>query len=81
MLRSCLLSGIVIQILTNAENAIILQVAALKQRRSVTFMNNFLINTSNFLNNFSVIAEENLAKQTREMEKLEIAVNILETKV
>ena len=55
--------------------------AGLNQRRSVTFMNNFLVNTSNFLNNFAVIAEENIAKQTEEMQKLEIAINILETKV
>ena len=44
-------------------------------------MNKFLVNTANFLNNFSALAEENLAKQASEMQKLEVAINILETKV
>jgi len=44
-------------------------------------MNDFLVNTSNFLNNFAVVAEKNIEKQTQEMQKLEIAINILETKV
>ena len=44
-------------------------------------MNNFLMNTSNFLNNFALVSEKNLFEQDAEMHKLEIAVNILEAKV
>ena len=53
----------------------------MNKRRSVAFMNNFLMNTSSFLNHFAVLSEENIAKQAMEMQKLEIALNILETKV
>ena len=49
--------------------------------RSVSFINHFLITTSNFLNNFSAVSEDHLAKQAIEIQKLEIAINILEAKV
>ena len=44
-------------------------------------MNHFLLNTSNFLNNFSAVSEERLAQQLFEMQKLEVAISILEAKV
>jgi len=44
-------------------------------------MNSFLLHTSNFLNNFSAVSEERLAQQLLEMQKLEVAISILEAKV
>ena len=44
-------------------------------------MNHFLLSTSNFLNNFAAVSEDRLAKQLLEMQKLEVAINILDAKV
>ncbi|XP_076823340.1 WASH complex subunit 3-like [Clavelina lepadiformis] len=57
------------------------KVPSLNHRRSVTFMNQFFMNTANFLNNFSAVSEEQLAKQSAEIQKLEISLNILEAKL
>nr|CAB3267667.1 WASH complex subunit CCDC53-like [Phallusia mammillata] len=57
------------------------KIPALNQRRSVTFVNHFIIHSVNFLNNFAAVAEEKLATQSLEMQKLEIALNILEAKL
>ncbi|XP_078495968.1 WASH complex subunit 3-like [Ciona intestinalis] len=56
------------------------KIPALNHRRSVTFMNHFITHTSNFLNNFAAVTDEQLAKQSLEMQKLEIALKILEAK-
>nr|XP_018672724.1 WASH complex subunit 3-like [Ciona intestinalis] len=57
------------------------KIPALNHRRSVTFMNHFITHTSNFLNNFAAVTDEQLAKQSLEMQKLEIALKILEAKL
>jgi len=57
------------------------EVNALNHSRSVTFVNTFVSRTADFLNQFSAKAEENLATQTLEMQKLEIAINIIEEKL
>ncbi|CAK8696900.1 unnamed protein product [Clavelina lepadiformis] len=57
------------------------KVPSLNHRRSVTFMNQFFMNTANFLNNFSAVSEEQLARQSAEIQKLEISLNILEAKL
>ncbi|XP_039255041.2 WASH complex subunit 3-like [Styela clava] len=57
------------------------KMAPLNQRRSVTFMNHFITHTANFLNKFSNMAEEKLALQSLEMQRMEIALNILEAKL
>uniref|UniRef100_H2YXJ2 WASH complex subunit 3 n=1 Tax=Ciona savignyi TaxID=51511 RepID=H2YXJ2_CIOSA len=57
------------------------KVPALNHRRSVTFINHFITQTTNFLNNFAAVTEEQLSKQSLEMQKLEIALKILEAKL
>ena len=57
------------------------KVKPLNQQRSVAFTNNFIARTACFLNRFAVVAEEDLAQQTLEMQKLEIALSIIEEKL
>jgi len=57
------------------------KVKPLNQKRSVAFTNNFIARTASFLNRFAVVAEQDLAQQTLEMQKLEIALNIIEEKL
>jgi len=44
-------------------------------------VNNFVINTTEFLNKFSYLCEQKLAKVTADIERLEITMNILEAKL
>lgn len=57
------------------------EVSALNHNRSITFVNTFISRTSDFLNRYASKAEENLSAQTLEMQKLEIAINIIEEKL
>lgn len=57
------------------------KMAPLNQRRSVTFLNHYVCHTTNFLNKFSNMAEDRLSQQQLEMQRIEIALNILEAKL
>lgn len=57
------------------------KMAPLNQRRSVTFLNHYVCHTANFLNKFSNMAEDRLSQQQLEMQRIEIALNILEAKL
>lgn len=57
------------------------EVNALNHSRSVTFVNSFISRTADFLNRYAAKAEENLSAQSLEMQKLEIAINIIEEKL
>jgi len=56
-------------------------VSALNHSRSISFVNNFVSRTAEFLNRYAAKQEENLAAQTQEMQKLEIALNLIEEKL
>lgn len=56
-------------------------VDSLPQRKTITLVNNFIINTTQFLNKFSYLCEEKLADVSNQIEKLEITLNILEAKL
>jgi WASH complex subunit CCDC53 len=56
-------------------------VDSLPQRKTITLVNNFIINTTQFLNKFSYLCEEKLADVSHQIEKLEITLNILEAKL
>ena len=55
--------------------------ARLNQKRSVAFLNHFFLHSVNFLNKFSNMAEDKLSQQQLELQRIEIALNILEAKV
>jgi len=50
-------------------------------KKTVTLVNNFVINTTEFLNKFSYLCEQKLGKVTADIERLEITMNILEAKL
>jgi len=50
-------------------------------KKTVTLINSFVINTTEFLNKFSYLCEQKLAKVTSDIERLEITMNILEAKL
>ncbi len=56
-------------------------VDSLPQRKTITLVNNFIINTTQFLNKFSYLCEEKLSTVSNQIEKLEITLNILEAKL
>jgi len=57
------------------------EVNALNHSRSIAFVNNFVSRTAEFLNRYAAKQEDNLAAQTQEMQKLEIALNLIEEKL
>src|SRR5256885_1552207 len=57
------------------------QIPSIPYRKTVSLVNNFVINTSEFLNKFSYLCEQKLSKVTSEIERLEITMNILEAKL
>jgi len=57
------------------------QIPPIPYRKTVSLVNNFVINTTEFLNKFSYLCEQKLSKVTSEIERLEITLNILEAKL
>eukprot|EP01091_Cochliopodium_minus_P015522 TRINITY_DN5556_c0_g1_i1.p1 TRINITY_DN5556_c0_g1~~TRINITY_DN5556_c0_g1_i1.p1 ORF type:complete len:190 (+),score=56.34 TRINITY_DN5556_c0_g1_i1:71-640(+) len=49
--------------------------------KTVVFLNNFIISTTQYLNRFSYLCEQKLAKVARDVQRIEITMSILETKL
>lgn len=49
--------------------------------KTVVYLNNFIISTTQFLNRFSYLCEQKLAKVSRDVQRIEITMSILETKL
>jgi len=49
--------------------------------KTITVVNKFVINTSQFLNKFSYLCEQKLAEVSKNIQRLEIMMNILEAKL
>jgi len=50
-------------------------------KKTIAFVNNFILNTSQFLNRFSYICEAKLCDVSRQIQRLEITMNILDAKL
>eukprot|EP00743_Colponemidia_sp_Colp-15_P005374 GILK01005776.1.p1 GENE.GILK01005776.1~~GILK01005776.1.p1 ORF type:complete len:210 (+),score=35.65 GILK01005776.1:35-631(+) len=50
-------------------------------KRTIALVNNFIINTSRFINNFSDLCEDKLSDCSRNIQRLEIVMSILEAKL
>eukprot|EP01119_Soliformovum_irregulare_P015051 TRINITY_DN4189_c0_g1_i1.p1 TRINITY_DN4189_c0_g1~~TRINITY_DN4189_c0_g1_i1.p1 ORF type:complete len:295 (-),score=91.10 TRINITY_DN4189_c0_g1_i1:177-1061(-) len=57
------------------------KVPPLSHQKIVPIINHFIVNTTTFLNKFSSLCEDKLMKVSREIERLEITMNILEAKL
>jgi hypothetical protein len=53
---------------------------AIPYRSTLSHVNNFIINTTQFLNRFSYLCEEKLRKVSRDVQRLDIMLRILEEK-
>lgn len=49
--------------------------------KTVVFLNNFIISTTQYLNRFSYLCEQKLSKVARDVQRIEITMSILETKL
>jgi WASH complex subunit CCDC53 len=56
-------------------------VESVPYRKTITIVNNFIINTTQFLNKFSFLCEKKLAEVSDQIQNLEITMNILEAKL
>lgn len=61
--------------------SLFLQVDPLNQKRTLTFLNHFLIRTTSFLNHFSTVCDEKLENLLIRIQRLESSMCILEAKV
>uniref|UniRef100_A0A2K5YP44 WASH complex subunit 3 n=1 Tax=Mandrillus leucophaeus TaxID=9568 RepID=A0A2K5YP44_MANLE len=57
------------------------KVPTLQQKRTVGFLNQFVVHTVQFLNCFSVVCEEKLADLSLCIQQIETTLNILDTKL
>ncbi|XP_061662404.1 WASH complex subunit 3 [Syngnathoides biaculeatus] len=57
------------------------KVPAIQQRRIVAFLNQFIVQTVRFLNNFSIVCEEKLANISLRIQQIETTLCILEAKL
>ncbi|EDM17013.1 rCG48808 [Rattus norvegicus] len=57
------------------------QVPAIQQKRTVAFLNQFVVHTVQFLNRFSAVCEEKLADLSLRIQQIETTLNILDAKV
>ncbi|XP_051911261.1 WASH complex subunit 3 [Hippocampus zosterae] len=57
------------------------KVPAIQQRRIVAFLNQFIVHTVRFLNNFSTVCEEKLANISLRIQQIETTLCILEAKL
>ncbi|XP_057711426.1 WASH complex subunit 3 isoform X2 [Corythoichthys intestinalis] len=57
------------------------KVPAIQQRRMVAFLNQFIVHTVRFLNNFSTVCEEKLANISLRIQQIETTLCILEAKL
>ncbi|CAG9785872.1 unnamed protein product [Diatraea saccharalis] len=56
-------------------------IAALQQKRTLAFVNHFVLTTVQFLNNFAKKCEQKLMSFERKLEKVEAAMVLLETRL
>ncbi|CAO2581331.1 WASH complex subunit 3 [Lemmus lemmus] len=59
----------------------ITQVPAIQQKRTVAFLNQFVVHTVQFLNRFSTVCEEKLADLSLRIQQIETTLNILDAKL
>ena len=60
---------------------VIIQIEPITPRRTLTFINYFISQTTNFLNKFATTCEERLDEIGLRIQNMEILLAILETKV
>ncbi|KAG8514074.1 WASH complex subunit 3, partial [Galemys pyrenaicus] len=56
-------------------------VPAIQQKRTVAFLNQFVVHTVQFLNRFSTVCEEKLAELSLRIQQIETTLNILDAKL
>ncbi|XP_070310152.1 WASH complex subunit 3 isoform X4 [Odocoileus virginianus] len=56
------------------------KVPAIQQKRTVAFLNQFVVHTVQFLNRFSTVCEEKLADLSLRIQQIETTLNILDAK-
>ncbi|KAG9490539.1 hypothetical protein GDO78_006071 [Eleutherodactylus coqui] len=57
------------------------KVPAIQQKRTVAFLNQFVVHTVQFLNRFSTVCEEKLSALTLRIQQIETTLNILDAKL
>ncbi|XP_069085076.1 WASH complex subunit 3 isoform X1 [Pleurodeles waltl] len=57
------------------------KVPAIQQKRTVAFLNQFVVHTVQFLNRFSAVCEEKLATLSLRIQQIETTLNILDAKL
>lgn len=57
------------------------KVEAINQKRTIAFINHFIVHTSRFLNRFSYVCEEKLEALNTRIQQLEISLSLLEAKL
>ncbi|KAB0388762.1 hypothetical protein E2I00_000816 [Balaenoptera physalus] len=57
------------------------KVPAIQQKRTVAFLNQFVVHTVQFLNPFSAVCEEKLADLSLRIQQIETTLNILDAKL
>ncbi|KAM5335321.1 WASH complex subunit 3 isoform 2-T2 [Glossophaga mutica] len=57
------------------------KVPAIQQKRTVAFLNQFVVHTIQFLNRFSTVCEEKLANLSLRIQQIETTLNILDAKL
>ncbi|KAM9312438.1 WASH complex subunit 3 [Gastrophryne carolinensis] len=57
------------------------KVPAIQQKRTVAFLNQFVVHTVQFLNRFSTVCEEKLSTLSLRIQQIETTLNILEAKL
>ncbi|XP_023572678.1 WASH complex subunit 3 isoform X4 [Octodon degus] len=57
------------------------KVPAIQQKRTVAFLNQFVVHTVQFLNRFSTVCEEKLANLSLRIQQIETTLNILDAKL
>ncbi|XP_025054699.1 WASH complex subunit 3 isoform X6 [Alligator sinensis] len=57
------------------------KVPAIQQKRTVAFLNQFVVHTIQFLNRFSTVCEEKLSALSLRIQQIETTLNILDAKL
>ncbi|XP_045147368.1 WASH complex subunit 3 isoform X3 [Echinops telfairi] len=57
------------------------KVPAIQQKRTVAFLNQFVVHTVQFLNHFSTVCEEKLSNLSLRIQQIETTLNILDAKL
>ncbi|XP_075795259.1 WASH complex subunit 3 isoform X2 [Pelodiscus sinensis] len=60
---------------------VVVQVPAIQQKRTVAFLNQFVVHTVQFLNRFSTVCEEKLSALSLRIQQIETTLNILDAKL